>query len=174
MGFKQPAAAFFCLQELHATPLGGHFVCYKALALARHSVWWPCLLAAVKEYVPTCPTCQRVKADHLPPAELLYPLPVPTRSGGCISLDFLELPVARSCHDFLQVHIDLLAGRVWLVPTFKSATAETAARNFVGSVFRNVGLPEARLGPRHALHQRLLDGPARGAGCVAQLRLATP
>ena len=31
-----------------------------------------------------------------------------------------------SLHDFLQVHIDLLAGRMWLVSTFKTATAETA------------------------------------------------
>ena len=96
----------------------------------------------------TCPTCQRVKADHLPPAGLLFPLPVPTRRGGCISLDFLELPVARSGHDFLQVHIDLLTGRVWLVPTFKTATAETAARNFVASVFRDVGLPDVLVSDR--------------------------
>ena len=38
--------------------------------------------------------------------------------------------------------IDLLTGRVWLVPTFKTAAAEEAARNFVGSVSREVGLPE--------------------------------
>jgi len=136
------------LRELHATPLGGHFGRDKTLALARRSVWWPGLPAAVEEYVRTCPTCQRVKADHLPPAGLLYPLPVPTRRGGCISLDFLELPVARSGHDFLQVHIDLLTGRVWLVPTFKTATAETAARNFVGSVFRDVGLPDVLVSDR--------------------------
>ena len=86
------------LHELHATPLGGHFGRDKTLALARRSVWWPGLQAEVEEYVSTCPTCQRVKADHLPPAGLLYPLPVPTRRGGCISLDFLELPVARPSH----------------------------------------------------------------------------
>ena len=38
--------------------------------------------------------------------------------------------MARSGHDFLQVHIDLLTGRVWLVPTFKPATAETAVCNY--------------------------------------------
>ena len=136
------------LQELHATPLGGHFGRDKTLSLARRSVWWPGMPAAITEYVRTCATCQRVKADHLPPAGLLFPLPVPSRRGGCISLDFLELPMARSGHDFVQVHIDLLTGRVWLVPTSKTATAETAARNFVGSVFRVVGLPDVLVSDR--------------------------
>ena len=105
-------------------------------------MWWPGLPTDIDEFIRTCPTCQRVKADHLPPAGLLFPLPVPTRRGGTISLDFLELPPARSGHDFLQVHIDLLTGRVWRNPTFKTAIAETAARNFIGSVFRDVGLPD--------------------------------
>ncbi len=75
---------------------------------------------------------------------------MPSRRGGCISLDFLELPVSRSSHDFLQMHImiDLLTGRVWLVPTFKTATAETAARNYVGSVIRDVGLPDVLVSDR--------------------------
>ena len=82
------------------------------------------------------------------PADLLFPLPVPTRRGGCISLHFIELPTARSGHDFVQVHVDLLTGRVWLVPTTKTATAETAARNFVASVFRDVGLPDVLVSDR--------------------------
>jgi hypothetical protein len=106
------------------------------------------LPADVKTYVQSCPTCQRVKADHLRPAGLLFLLPVPTRRGGCISLDFLELPPARSGHDFLQVHIDLLTGSVWLVPTFKTATSATAARTFVSSVFRDVGLPDVLVSDR--------------------------
>ncbi len=73
---------------------------------------------------------------------------MPLRRGGCLSLDFLELPTASSGHDFLQVHIDLLTGRVWLVPTFKTATAETAARNYVGSVFRDEGLPDVLVSHR--------------------------
>ena len=79
------------LQELHSTPLGGHFGRSKTLALACRSVWWPGLSAEVEEYIRTCPTCQRVKADHLLPAGLLFPLPMLTRLGGCVSLDFIEL-----------------------------------------------------------------------------------
>ena len=33
--------------------------------------------------------------------------------------------------DLLQVRTDVLTGRVWLVPTFKTNTAWTAARDFV-------------------------------------------
>ena len=175
-----PEAGGLCLQvlqELHSTPLGGHFGRDKTLALARCSVWWPCLSAAVEEYITTCPSCQRVKADHLLPAGLLFPLPVPTRRGGCISLDFIELPTARSGHDFVQVHIDLLTGRVWLVPTNKTATAETAARNFVASVFRDVGLPDVLVSDRDTRFTSAFwtsDESARGVLGVAHLRLPAP
>ena len=83
-----------------------------------------------------------------PGFKLLCPLPVPTRRGGTIGLDFLELPTATSGHDFLQVHIDFLTGRVWLAPTFKRATATQAASLFVGSVFRDVGLPDVVVSDR--------------------------
>ena len=46
--------------------------------------------------------------------------------------------IARYCHYFLQVHIELLTGRV---PTFNTTTAEMTARNFIASVFRDVELP---------------------------------
>ena len=58
------------------------------------------------------------------------------------------MPTAATGHDFLQVHIEFLTGRVWLVPTYKTATASTAASNFVGSVFRNVGLPDVIVSDR--------------------------
>ena len=77
----------------------------------------------------TCPTC------HALPASLLFPLQVPSRRGCCISPDFLKLIAACTGLNFLQVlvHIDLrlLTCRAWLVPTFKTVTAETVARNFV-------------------------------------------
>ena len=119
----------------------------------RWAVRWPAgglpVSAAVEEYIKTCPTCQRVKADHLPPAGILFPLPMPKRRG--VHQPRLGLHRApdgparrRSGHDFVQVYIDLLTGRVWLVrvPTTKTATAETAARNFAASVLRDVGLPD--------------------------------
>ena len=128
------------LEELHATQLGRHFGHERTLALALRSVWRPSLPGDVAAFVRACPTCQRVKAEHGLPPGLTAPLLVPARRGGAISLDFMELPRSRSGRDFLQVHVDLLTGRVWLVPTVKTCTSEMAAADFVGSVFKDVGL----------------------------------
>ena len=83
----------------------------------------------------------RVLAYHLPQASLLSPLPVPTQRGG---LGFLKLHVARSGHDFLQVHIDLLTWSVWLVRHSRQPLPRRQL-NVVASVSRNVRLPDVLL-----------------------------
>ena len=64
--------------------------------------------------------------------------------GGSISIDYIELPKARSGRDFMEVHTDLLTGRVQMVPTFKSATVTAAVpeAKFRDSVVRSLGLPD--------------------------------
>ena len=106
------------------------------------------MAAQVVEFIDSCPMGQRVKAEHWLPAGLLYPLLVPVHRGWMISLDFLELPPAKSGPYFMQVHIDLLTGQVWLFPKFKSSTAEAAARIFIGSVYCDVGLPDTIVSDR--------------------------
>ena len=78
--------------------------------------------------------------------------------------------MARSGHDFLQVHIDLLTGRIWLVPTgtFKSSTAETTARNFVASVFRDVLLPDVLVSDRNTLFTSSFWTGLNAALCATQ------
>ena len=116
---------------------------------------------------------QRVKADRLPPSGLLFLLPVQSRRGGCISLDFLGLPGVRSDHDCLQGRIDLLTGRVRPVPALKTAAAEPAARRgFVFTAFRDARPPDALVTDRDARSASafwacLRGGPRR----VARLRL---
>ena len=72
-----------------------------------------------------------------------------------------------------QVHMDLLTDRVWLFLTLNTATAKTAASNFVSLVFSDVGRPDdgrrARLAPRHVLYERFLDESTRVAWSVAHL-----
>ena len=63
-----------------------------------------CILTCAERLLPyDAPICcQRVNADHLLLAGLLDSLPVPTCRGGCISLKFIELLVARSSPTFCR------------------------------------------------------------------------
>ena len=151
------------LQELHSTPLGGHFGPTRRsrwLARPRSSVWRPCLTAAVKEYIQKCPAFHRVKADHFLPAGLRFLLPVLTRSGGCIGLDFIELLRAHSGHDFMQVHIG---------PRLAYSDHEDTHHRDYGQQLHVLGIPRrgaarrSHLGPRHAPYECSLEESARGA-----------
>ena len=96
----------------------------------------------VHQDLPDLPTRQsRLPSAGRPP---LSPACADTPQGfaSARGLDFIELFTARSGHDFVQVHIDLLTGRVWLAPTTKTATTVTVARNFFASVFSDVRLPD--------------------------------
>ena len=89
--------------------------------------------------------------------------------GGYINLDFLELPVARSCLDFLQMQIDVLIGRVcgWSRPS-------DSRRRDGSSQLGRVGAPR-----RGAADVLVLDRDTRSTSAVraglhgAHLRLGT-
>jgi hypothetical protein len=82
----------------------------------------------VAEYVRTCQTCQRTKAEHGGPCGLLHPLPLPSRRGGMIGVDWIAwLPTTAGGFDMIQNHIDLLSGKVHAIPTRATATAADAA-----------------------------------------------
>jgi hypothetical protein len=82
----------------------------------------------VAEHVRTCQTCQRTKAEHCGPRGLLRPLPLPTRRGGMIGVDWIAgLPTTADGFDMIQNHVDLLSGKVHAVPTRATATAADAA-----------------------------------------------
>ena len=53
----------------------------------RRLAFWVGQDVDVAEYVRSCQTCQRTKAEHCGPRGLLHPLPLPSRRGGMIGVD---------------------------------------------------------------------------------------
>ena len=132
------------LQECHDTPLGGHFGRHKTAALVRRLAFWPGLSRDVATYVRSCDTCQRTKAEHVGPRGLLHPLPLPTRRGGVIGVDWLMgLPLTATGFDQVQVHVDYLSGKVHAVPVRSTDTAADAARLILDMALRSGdGIPD--------------------------------
>ena len=116
------------LRECHDGPLGGHFGRAKTGSLVRRLAFWIGQGRDVAEYVRTCETCQRTKAEHGGPRGLLHPLPLPSRRGGMLGIDWIAgLPTTAAGFDMIQNHVDLLSGKVFAVPTRATATAAEAA-----------------------------------------------
>ena len=76
------------LCEGHDGPLGGHFGRAKTGSPVRRLAFWLGQDVDVAEYVRSCQTCQRTKAEHCGPLGILYPLPLPSR-GGMIEIDWI-------------------------------------------------------------------------------------
>ena len=132
------------LRECHDGPLGGHFGRAQTQSLVSRLAFWNGQDREVAANLCSCPRCQRVKADHCGPRGLLHALPLPTRRGGMIGLDFIgPLPTTATGFDMIQNQIDLLSSKVQPTPTHSTATATTAARILVENILPSGdGLPD--------------------------------
>ena len=132
------------MHECHDSPLGGHFGREKTAALVRRVAFWPGLSDEVREYVRSCSICQKVKADHGGPHGLLHPLPLPTRRGGTLGVDWIcGLPVTAAGFDQLMVIVDLLSGKVHATPSKSTDNAATAAQTLLDHSLRSGdGVPD--------------------------------
>jgi len=75
------------LQAVHGD---GHEGVQRTLHRLRRDVHSPNLRQVVQDFVRACTTCQRYKSEHLQPAGLLLPLPVPTTVWADVGMDFIE------------------------------------------------------------------------------------
>ena len=62
----------------------------KTLHRVHTEFFWRHMKTQVRDYIRACPTCQRNKTEHMQPAGLLQPLPIPTGIWCDISMDFVE------------------------------------------------------------------------------------
>ncbi len=117
------------LRKCHDGPLGGHVGRAKWGLLVRRLAFWVGQDVDVAEYVRTCQTRQRTKAEHGGPRGLLHPLPLPSRRCGMIGVDWvagLRLPTTEGGFDMIQNHVDLLSGKVHAVPSRATVTVADA------------------------------------------------
>jgi hypothetical protein len=137
------------LHEIMAAVHGdGHEGVQRTLHRLRRDFHFPDMRKVVQEFVRACSTCQRNKSEHLLPAGLLLPLPVPSGVWSDIGLDFIEaLPRVRGKSVILTV-VDRFSKYAHFLPLAHPYTAESVAQAFFSDIVRLHGVPQSIVSDR--------------------------
>jgi transposase InsO family protein len=126
----------------------GHEGVQRTIHRLRRDIHSPNLRTVVQDFVRACATCQRNKSEHLHPAGLLLPLPVPTAVWSDIGMDFIEaLPRVGGKSVILTV-VDRLSKYCHFIALAHPYTAETVAQVFFSEIVRLHGIPQSIVSDR--------------------------
>ena len=148
-----PALRSEILKLGHDDPLSGHFGVKKTLELLARSWWWPGMKESVREYVETCPICQRTKVKRHRSYGALQSLPLPSGKWKEVTMDFVtDLPPSRDgsgrVFDSLFVVVDRYTKMAKYIPVLKTITAEQLADVFLEHIVSQFGIPEGIVSDR--------------------------
>ncbi|MCO5604204.1 hypothetical protein L7F22_058366 [Adiantum nelumboides] len=137
------------MTKCQCPPYTGHCGIATTMKGVERYFYWPRLKKDVEEFVRSCLVCQKVKFDTHKAQGLLQPLPIPTRPGESIAMDFIfDLPRTQSGHDGIWTIIDRFNKLAHFVPVKKTVKPDHLARLFVTQIFRLHGMPETIVSDR--------------------------
>ena len=138
-----PPGAPLLLELVATIHEDGHEGVQRTLHRLRRDFHAPNLRTVVQDFIRACSTCQQYKSEHLHPAGLLLPLPVPTMVWADIGLDFIEaLPKVGGKSVILMV-VDRFSKYSHFTPLAHPYTAETVAQAFFSDIVRLHGIPQS-------------------------------
>ncbi|KAL4554713.1 hypothetical protein LXL04_037315 [Taraxacum kok-saghyz] len=139
------------LHEFHVSASGGHSGYYRTYRRLASNLYWPGMIARVKEFVRACDVCQRCKASSLVPGGLLQPLAIPEAIWEELSMDFITgLPKSKG-FDTILVVVDRLSKYSHFLLLKHPYTAKTVAELFVREIVRLHGIPKSIVSDRDPL-----------------------
>jgi hypothetical protein len=126
------------LEDAHGM---GHEGIQKTLHRLRASFYNSHMARLVREFVKSCIVCQRNKSQHLHPAGLLQPLPVPHGVWSDIAMDFVEgFPKVGGKSVILTI-VDRLSKYAHFIALSHPYSANSVARAFFENIVRLHGFP---------------------------------
>jgi transposase InsO family protein len=109
---------------------------------------FPNMKQLMQDMVQVCSTCQRYKSEHLHPAGLLVPLPIPQGVWTNIALDFVEaLPRVRGKSVILTV-VDQFSKYCHFIPLAHPYSVESVAQAFFTDIVRLHGVLQSIVSDR--------------------------
>ena len=142
-----PALRNKLMTEVHKGLTAMHLGSNRSEYEIRRHAYWPRIRNNIHAFLAACTKCQQNKINRRAPQGLLQSLAIPRRPGTHYALDFVtHLPYSsREEYDALLVIVDRFSKRVWLIPTWGTATAEVTAMLFLKHIIYENGIaPELR------------------------------
>lgn len=97
----------------------------------------------VENFVKQCDISQHAKHEHIHPASILQPLPIPQGASQDLSLDFVEgLPSSRGCNVILKV-VDRFTKYAHFMALKHPFTSLQVAKLLLDSVIKLHGIPKS-------------------------------
>ena len=119
----------------------GHEGVQKTLYRLRQSFYNPHTHRRVRDFVKSCATCQRNKTEHLHPAGLLQPLPVPLGIWSDIAMDFVVGFSKVGGKSVILTVVDRFSKYAHFIPLGHPYSANSVARAFFDEIVRLHGFP---------------------------------
>lgn len=126
------------LAEAHDS---GHEGVQKTLHRLRASFYNKHLNRLVRDYVRGCSVCQCHKSEHLHPAGLLQPLPVPSEVWSDIAMDFTEAFPKVGGKSVVLTVVDRFSKYAHFIALGHPYTASSVARVFFDHIVKLHGFP---------------------------------
>jgi hypothetical protein len=105
------------LKEAHNSDYSIHPGSNKMYQDLKQKYWWYGFKRDVAAHVAMCDVCQRVKAEHQRPTELLHPIKIPEWEWEEIDMDFITgLPRISKGYDSIWVVVDRLTKVAHFIP----------------------------------------------------------
>jgi hypothetical protein len=131
------------LKEMHNVPYVWHLGYQKTIAPVRRQLFWQGMKEYVVDYISRCMECQRVKAQHRHPVDLLQPLPIPEKKWKVVTIDFItKLPMKTRQHDSIMFVVDKLTKAAHFVPLKMTHTTTNIAEINIREIVRLHEIPK--------------------------------
>lgn len=106
--------------------------------------WWPGMKKDIAQFVYSCLTCQKSKAEHQRPGGLMQSLDVPEWKWDNISMDFVTgLPNTAKGNDAIWVIVDRLTKSAHFIPIKISILLEKLAEIYISIIMKLHGIPSS-------------------------------
>lgn len=131
------------ISVLHDSALGGHSGIMATYQRVKKAFYWQGLKRDVEDFVKQCCICQKAKSEHVHPAGLLQPLPIPTGIWQDISMDFIEGLPKSDGYSVILVVVDRLSKYAHFFPLKHPFTAGQVAQVVFDNICKLHGLPKS-------------------------------